>query len=209
MISLARGRKATALLRRHFAQELIEECPCTYYCVSANLTTGQLKVHRTGHLWLAVRASIAIPGVLPPVIEGTDILIDGGILDNLPIDIMSAMRRGPVIGVDVSNDYGFKATIDDIDHRPLRQLISHARQGTPNILRLLMAAGTVSSYSQSRKLRSHVDLLIEPPLPGVSMLDWKAFDFTVDAAYRYTMELMEKNKGILTSSENHPHPASG
>lgn len=204
MISLARGRKATALFRRHFADFLIEDCPCTYFCVSANLTKGVLKIHRTGPLWLAARASTAIPGVLPPVIEGTDILIDGGILNNLPIDVMSDMRRGPIVAVDVSSDYGFEATIDDIDHRPLWQLISHARQGTPNILRLLMAAGTISSYSQVKKLRSHVDLLIEPPLGGVSMLDWKAFDFTVDAAYRHTMEVLEKKKGLLYSAEKSP-----
>ncbi len=201
MISLARGRKATGLFRRHFREELIEDCPCTYFCVSANLTKGVLKIHRTGPLWLATRASTAIPGVLPPVIEGSDILIDGGIMNNLPIDVMSDMRRGPILAVDVSSDYGFEATIDDIDHRPLWQLVSHARQGTPNILRLLMAAGTISGYSQVKKLRGHVDLLIEPPLGGVSMLDWKSFDFTIDAAYRHTMEVLEKKKGVLIRYE--------
>ena len=59
-----------------------------------------------GH-W-ATRASTAIPGVLPPVIEGSDILVDGGVLNNLPVDFMSEMRRGPIIAVDASNDYGLQ-----------------------------------------------------------------------------------------------------
>jgi NTE family protein len=209
MIALARGKKATALFRRHFGEALIEDCPCTYFCVSANLTKGQLKVHRTGPIWWATRASTAIPGVLPPVIEGSDILVDGGVLNNLPVDFMSEMRRGPIIAVDASNDYGFKATIDDLDHRPLWQLVSHARKGTPNIVRVLMAAGALGSHTQMKLLRRNVDLLLEPPLAEVSMLDWKAFNFTVEAGYRHTMEMLEKKKGVLVPKEIRPVPPPG
>ncbi|MGO9602045.1 MAG: patatin-like phospholipase family protein [Candidatus Binataceae bacterium] len=201
LIALARGRKATSLFRRHFGEQQVEDCPCLFYCVSANLTTGRLKVHRTGPIWLATRASTAIPGVLPPVIEGSDILVDGGSLNNLPVDIMSEMRRGPIIAVDASSDRGFKATIDDLDNRSLWQLLGHARRGTPNIVRLLMAAGTISSSVHVKDLSSAVDLLIEPPLAQVSTLDWKAFDFSVDAGYRHTMEILEKKKGVLVSGE--------
>jgi NTE family protein len=209
LISLSRGRKATSLFRRYFGDQLVEDCPCPFFCVSANLTTGELKIYRTGPLWLATRASTSIPGVLPPVIDGSDILIDGGILNNLPIDVMSEMRRGPLIAVDASRDYGFKSTIDELDQRSIWQLLSHARNGTPNILRLLMAATTISSFVQIRKLRSHVDLLIEPPLAEVSMLDWKAFDFTVDAGYRHTMEVLEKKRGVFVSRGNPSRPAPG
>jgi NTE family protein len=201
LISLTRGRKASASLHKHFGDRLIEDCPCAYFCVSANLTSGELKIHRTGPIWRATRASTSIPGVLPPVIDGSDILIDGGILNNLPIDIMSAMRRGPLIAVDVSRDYGFKSTIDELDQRSIWQLMSHARQGTPNILRVLMAATTIGSLTHLKRLRSQVDVLIEPPLAQVSMLDWKAFNFTVEAGYRHTMEVMEKKKGALVATE--------
>jgi NTE family protein len=202
LISLARGRRTTALLRSHFGNALIEDCPIPYYCVSANLTTTQLKVHRNGLLWLATRASCAIPGVLPPVIEGSDILIDGGILNNLPIDIMSEMRRGQIVAANATSDFSFKSTIDDIDHRPFWKLLSHARQGTPNILRLLMAAGTIGSVPHLRGTRNLVDVMLEPDLGGVSTLDWKAFDFTIDAGYRHTIEVLEKNKGVLFSKES-------
>jgi NTE family protein len=88
-------------------------------------------------------------------------------------------------------------------------LMSHAWQGTPNILRVLMAATTISSFAQIRKLRSHADLLIEPPLAEVSMLDWGAFDFTVDAGYRHTMEVLEKNKGFMVTNEASSRPRPG
>jgi predicted acylesterase/phospholipase RssA len=55
----------------------------------------------------------------------------------------------------------------------------------------------MSSYAQVRALRNHVDLLIEPPLGEINMLDWKAFHKTVDAGYRHAMEILEKRKGVL------------
>ena len=197
VIALVRGRKASRAFRDHFGDQQIEDAPYPFFCLSVNLTTSRTIVHRTGPLWLALRASTSIPGVLPPVIDGTQILIDGGIMNNLPIDVMSEMRRGPIIAVDVSRDYGLKATIDDIDQRSLWQLCGHARHGTPNILTVLMAAGTVSSYAQLRTLRDRVDLLIEPQLDGISMLNWKAFDRAVEAGYRHAIEALEKHGGTL------------
>ncbi len=199
MIALTRGRMATKLFRKHLGENLIEDCAYPYYAISVNLTKSQVQVHRTGPLWWTARASVAIPGVLPPVIDGSDILVDGGVLNNLPVDVMSEMRRGPIVAVDLSGDFGFKATIDDIDHRPLWQLVRHARQGTPNIVRVLMAAGTIGSQSQTKMLRSQVDVLLSPSLAGISMLDWKSFYSTVDAGYRYAMEILEKKKGVLFS----------
>jgi NTE family protein len=197
LIALVRGRKASRFLREHFSDHRIEDCVYPLFCVSSNLTTSLLKVHRTGPIWLALRASSAIPGVLPPVIDGSEILIDGGLVNNLPIDIMGEMRRGPIVAVDVSSDHSFRATIDEIDRRPIWQLLGHARHGTPNIFTLLFAAGTMGSFAQSRELRKQVALLIEPPLPGMSLMSWKAFDSAVEAGYRETIQVLEKENGSL------------
>ncbi len=204
LISLSRGRKASHLLRENFGERLIEDCPCSFFCVSSNLTTSEVKVHRTGPLWLATRSSIAIPGVLPPVVEGSDILIDGGTINNLPIDVMREMRRGPIIAMDVSRAHALRATIDELDDRSLWQLFGHARSGTPNILTLLVSAGTVSSMVQVKLLRSQVDILIEPDLPDIGMLDWKSFHAVVESGYRYTIDLLEKKNGQLFASDPHP-----
>ncbi len=197
LVALFRGKRTTDFLQRHLEDHQIEDCVYPYFCVSTNLTTASLKVHRTGPLWRATRASIAIPGVLPPVIEESEILVDGGVLNNLPTDVMSEMRRGPVVASDVSRNYGFRATIDDLDQRPLWQLAGHARRGTPNIITLLMAAGTMSSYAIGRKLHERVDMVIEPQLSHVNMLDWKSFDLIVEEGYRSTMELLEDKRGAL------------
>ena len=200
MIALVRGRKTTSFLRHHFQNHQIEDTLYPYFCVSTNLTTGELYIHRSGPLWRATRASVAIPGVLPPVVLDSHILVDGGVLNNLPIDIMMEMRRGPIIACDVSRNYELKASVDDIDHRPLWQLLGHARKGTPNIVTVLMAAGMISSYQQSRVHRNDVEMLIEPEISEIAMLDWKSFERIVEAGYRQTIESLEKHKGSLLVS---------
>ena len=66
------------------------------------------------------------------------------------------------------------------------------RRGAPNIIGLLMRAGTVGSDAQIRHLRPHVDLLIEPRLDQISMLDWKSYAKAIEGGYRQTVDLLEK-----------------
>ena len=79
------------------------------FLVSSDLTTGRDYVHRSGPLWRALRASVAVPGILPPVSEGGHLLVDGGVMNNLPVDIMAADVRGPIIAVDISGEIDLRA----------------------------------------------------------------------------------------------------
>jgi NTE family protein len=197
IVSLARGRKVSRLLRDHFGDTHIEESWRTFFCTSSDLTNGQVSIHRTGPMWKAIRASVAIPGVLSPMVEGTHILVDGGVLNNMPIDLMLDMKRGPVIAVDVTREATITAEVEGIEDRPLWQLMRAHRRGAPNIIGLLMRAGTVGSAAQIRHLRPQLDLLIEPGLQNVSMLDWKSYQTTIEEGYRHTVKLLEQGDDPL------------
>jgi len=192
VIALARGRKVSRRLREHFGDLNVEECWRMLLCTSSDLTSGQVWVHRTGPIWKALRASVAIPGVLTPVIEGNHILVDGGVLNNMPIDLMLEMRRGPVIAVDVMREHTVSAAAGILEEQSLFNMLRSARRGSPNIITLLMRAGTVGSEAQIRHLRSHVDLLIEPRIESIGMLDWKAYRLAIDEGYRQTMAILEQ-----------------
>src|SRR5207249_8431970 len=84
-------------LDRLFAERSIEDLPLPYFCVSTNLTRSESMIHRAGSLRKWVAASMAVPGVGPPIFAGREILVDGGVLNNLPIDIMRGLGRGPVL----------------------------------------------------------------------------------------------------------------
>ncbi len=76
--------------------------PIPFSCVAANLVNGEEVVLSSGNLPLAMRASMAIPGVFSPVVQDSMMLVDGGIANNYPVDVMRGMGADIIIGVDVS-----------------------------------------------------------------------------------------------------------
>jgi NTE family protein len=190
LISLTSGRRVSRLLHAGFGDVAIEDLPLPFYCVSSNLTTGHSEIHRRGTLWRWLRASVSIPGVLPPVMNHGDVLVDGATMNNLPVDIMRELGRGPVIGCDVGADKAFTSEGDEMDMPPLWRIREWLlwRQKRPNILRILLRAGMVNSSATTLAHRDKTDLLLQPPLARIDMLNWKAFDRAIAAGYEYTVQ---------------------
>jgi NTE family protein len=190
IVSLVAGRKVSRLLRQEFGSVAIEDLPLPFYAVSANLTTGHGSVHRDGELWRWLRASVAIPGVLPPVFHRGEVHVDGGAINNMPVDVMRASHAGIVIGVDVGSDTTFTSDIQDVDLPPLWKLLGWFRRHKqrPTILQILWRAGMVNSDAATIAGRRLTDLLLQPPLADVDLLNWKAFERAIAAGYRHTTE---------------------
>jgi len=123
LVSLRAGRKASHMLREAFGERDIEDLPIPFYAVSSNLTEGGLHVHEIGKLWIALRASSALPGVLPPVFANGQVLVDGGVIDNLPVGEMRKRMSGEIIAVDVGGGYRLEAMIEETELPPWWQLI--------------------------------------------------------------------------------------
>lgn len=194
LIALFRGAKVSALLRQHFGEARIEDMAKPFFCVSSDLTTGRDYVHRSGTLWRALRASVALPGILPPVTaDGGHLLVDGGVMNNLPVDIMASEARGPIIAVDVSGEIDLRAFDSEYGERSIWSLIAQRMRGSPSIISILMRAGTVGSDAQRRLVRDQADFLFEPPLEGIGMRDWKAFDRAIAQGYAHTMLEIERH----------------
>jgi NTE family protein len=191
-VSLVSGRKVSRLLRDDFGDVTIEDLPLTFFCVSSNLTTGHSEVHRHGELWRWLRASVAIPGVLPPVVHKGELLVDGGTMNNLPVDAMRELGRGPVIGCDVGADRAFTTDTDDVDVPLPWQLMRwiQVRRHRPNIFQILWRAGMVNSSAMTAAHREKTDLLLQPPLAQIDMLNWKAFERAIDAGYAHAVRLL-------------------
>ena len=192
-VSLVSGRKVTRLLQHAFGDLTIEDLPLDFFCVSSNLTTGHSEVHRRGELWRWLRASVAIPGVLPPVVHKGEVLVDGGTMNNLPVDAMRELGRGPVIGCDVGADRAFTTDTDEIDVPLPWQLMSWLREKRhrPNIFQILWRAGMVNSTAMTVAHREKSDLLLQPPLAQIDMLNWKAFERAIAAGYEYAARRLE------------------
>ena len=192
-VSLVSGRKVTRLLQRAFGDVTIEDLPLDFFCVSSNLTTGHSEVHRRGELWRWLRASVAIPGVLPPVVHKGELLVDGGTMNNLPVDAMRDLGRGPVIGCDVGADRAFTTDTDEVDVPLPWQLMRWMREKKhrPNIFQILWRAGMVNSNAMTAAHREKTDLLLQPPLAQIDMLNWNGFDRAIAAGYEYAVRRLE------------------
>jgi NTE family protein len=192
-VSLVSGHKVTRLLQNAFGDVVIEDLPLSFFCVSSNLTTGHSEVHRRGELWRWLRASVAIPGVLPPVVHKGEILVDGGTMNNLPVDAMRDLGRGPVIGCDVGADRAFTTDMDDVDVPLPWQLLRWMREKKhhPNIFQILWRAGMVNSNAMTAAHREKTDLLLQPPLAQIDMLNWNGFDRAIAAGYEYAVRRLE------------------
>jgi NTE family protein len=171
-VALTRGRKVSRLLEREYGAAAIEDLRRPYFCVSANLTTGKAVEHRRGRLAQALRASVAIPGVMPPVFRDDGVLVDGAVINNLPLDVMRKYSPGFVIGCDVGADRGFG-----------KQRI--------NIFQILMRSGMVNSNSAAAAQRELADVLLKPPLNNIDLLDWRAFDGAIELGYAYARAALE------------------
>jgi NTE family protein len=190
VVALAAGRRVSDRLHSEFGDVDIADLPLPYFCVSSNLTSGQIGVHRQGPLWKWTRASAAIPGVLPPVSDQGEVFVDGGTMNNLPVDVMREHGRGPVIGIDVGADPTFRSNTEEIDTPPPWHVASWARvwRRRPNIVQLLVRSGMVNSQAATVARRDLTDLLLLPPLRQIDMLNWKSFDAAIDAGYAHARE---------------------
>jgi predicted acylesterase/phospholipase RssA len=197
MASLLAGRRITASIERGGGSWDIEDLWIPYFCVSTNLTTGRSVVHRRGSAVRAIRASVAIPGVLPPVPEGDELLVDGGVLNNLPIDAMRDIDpSGPVIAVDVLPPQGPRARSDfGLSVSGWRLALSQILPGksslrVPTLGNTIMRSMFVGSEgARAEMLREGLaDLYLSINASGIGLLEFDAVEKVARIGYEASIE---------------------
>jgi NTE family protein len=177
--SLVRGSKTRQALRDAFGERHIEELPLRFFCLSCDLIGREAVVHRTGPLTEAIYASLAIPGVFPPVAtpEGR-LLVDGGVLDNLPVATMARTGEGPVIAIDVTGRAGQhqRAARPGLTRlgRPLRRVLTGSEAEIPRLGETIVRTVMVGSTDTTAAARLHADAVITPQVEGIGLMDWGA-----------------------------------
>ena len=194
LVSLARGRRFEASLARCVgADTVIEGLPGQFRCVSTDLATRSRVVHDRGRLVAAVRASVGIPVLLPPVADGARLLVDGGVLDNLPVDLLTERDEGPVVAVNISMG-GSGAPSSGT-----------GRSGTPRRVRVpalgetLIRTMTIGSGGAVAAAREQGADVVTPATLGVGLLEFHQFDLMVEAGRAAARALLERTGGDLVA----------
>jgi predicted acylesterase/phospholipase RssA/CRP-like cAMP-binding protein len=182
-VALIRSRKAAAMLERLFGGLLVEELERTLFTVSADLVSSRLIVHRSGTVAHAVGASMSIPGLAPPVRRLGGLLVDGGVLNNLPVDHMAETDEGPVVAVDV---------IRRLDAPHEGEELS-----LPSITETLARATVLGSVERAERNRALARLVITPDVQDVALREWSALDRAVEAGRRAAQESLAASAAEL------------
>ena len=200
--SLIRGAKTRRLLHQVFGERRIEELPLRFFCVSCDLIARETVLHRTGPVAEAVYSSLAIPGVFPPVASDGRLLVDGGVLDNLPVAAMARAGEGPVIAVDATGRTGSlerrrQRAVTRVG-RPVRRILTGSEADIPHLGETMMRAVTVGSTDIAAAARLHSDLVITPKVEQIGLMDWKALPRVVELGRRAARDALEADPELLS-----------
>ncbi len=202
LLALSAGRYLDRILTEHLTAVPIEDLPLRFFCVSADLNRAEKVIHERGPLWPAVRASLALPGIYPPVYADGHLLIDGGALDNVPVEVMRGrVGHGSIVAVDVSPEVvpltaaPFETTLSGWRVLGRRLNPFAQRQALPGIADILIRSTGLSQVPHRRAALDddRVDLLLRPPIGRIGVLDFKGGIALIEAGYRYAAEALAKS----------------
>ncbi|MBK8295422.1 MAG: DHA2 family efflux MFS transporter permease subunit [Solirubrobacterales bacterium] len=196
--SLIRGDRARAMLERTFGNTTIEELGRGLFTGATELRSGELVVNRHGLLWEAVGTSFSLPVLAPPHLRGRQLLIDGSLVDNLPVETMAADGEGPVIAVDVKASFKRPAGERAEDQGAGSAPNDDSEIRIPGLTETLARVLLLGSSNTSEAARRHADWMITPQTEGVGLLEFHQLDAAREAGRIAAREALgEVPSGIL------------
>jgi NTE family protein len=166
--SLIRGERVKAVLQRTLP-EPIETFPRGFFCVAADLHSGEAVTLREGPGWEAVGASMCIPGFAPPAPVGGRLLVDGAIVDAIPVSFMSR-DEGPIIAVDATAESRSGATAAELK--------------APGLIDTLTRVSLLSNLRTVHRSLELATLTVRPRDMGVGMLEFHLIDVMRESGRR-------------------------
>ena len=175
--ALNNGQQVDLLLAgigaRYAGLPSFDSLPTPFRCIAFDLPTATPVVLDRGSLPVAMRATMSLPGIFPPVMMGPRVLVDGGAVNNVPADVVRKMGADVVIAVDVGN-------VNDTT-RVARHSFFDVMNGTVDAM----------TRANTRRGMAKADVLIVPDLERFSSLDWRRAKELADAGYAATDSLRD------------------
>lgn len=192
VFSLLRGDRLSRALAEQCGETQLEDLWLPLVVVSSNLTHRSLELHTRGPAWEALRASSSLPGLVEPQIRDGQILVDGGLIDNLPVGVARDRLAGRVIAVDVTSDLDL-TTKASAYPSPWTELLARLfrRRGSvapPGMLEVMMHSLLLASLAHTRHMRLEADLCLRPDLGKFGMLALERHSEIIEAGYRYAQQ---------------------
>lgn len=179
LLSIMSGKKMSNYVKKMMGDTYLEDFWVGSYCVSTNYSNSTIKIHERGLARKQIEASIAIPGIYPPVVIDNQLHVDGGVVDNLPIETMYKYPVQHIIAISLSQ---LRTQEVDFDETPTaskliwNKIAGKKKYRIPGISSILVNSLTLNSRQKQEMTKSGVAIYLEMELKGIGMLDdtkWK------------------------------------
>jgi NTE family protein len=147
-----RGKRVTSLLRRFVGDAQFEDLSIPLFCVATDIITGEEIVLNQGSVLEAVRASISIPIIFTVTRKDGRYLVDGGLVNPVPVSVLKRMGADFIIAVDVTPDRKERAAY----------LREHNETKEPGIFQVMVQSIYITTYLTARTVSRGADALVRP-----------------------------------------------
>lgn len=182
--ALARTEGAEEMMTKVFGDAMIETLPIDLYTIAADLVNAEMVVQRRGRVADATLSTARIPAMLPPGRFDGRLLVDGGLIRNLPVDVMADMNEGPVVAIEVGGR--FEPAVEE-DGQP----------GLPAVGETLMRSILLGSTAMADSVTARSDLVIEPEVSGLKMLAFHEIDRAIEIGRRAAEENLDAIRELV------------
>ena len=204
LLSILSGDRLTRLIMDTFGQYQIEDLPINFFCVVANLSKSQKDIKKHGELWEWLRASTAIPGLLPPFEKEGVVYVDGGVCTNLPVqDMRDELNRvGTIIALDIRippfhvNTYHFPPILT------FRNILAHSlglsrnHYVLPALFDVLVESSTINQYIYDTQGAKGADIMVAPDTSAINFSQARRSNSLALLAYKLAKETLTQQKSI-------------
>ena len=198
IVSLMTGGKLNKSLQKMYGDVQIEDLWVKYFAVSANMTRAQTEVHVRGPVWKSVRMSMSIPGQIPPVVFNGELHVDGGVLNNLPVDVMREICDGIIIANNVSPRIELNTNdVSENTHSGWFYMLNALNPFTkktemPGIFNTLVRSGMLSSIKATNVTKAMANIYMSPPIDNFQLLDFGSSREIEEVGYQYALDIMNE-----------------
>lgn len=184
-----KSKAVDEVYRNAFGELLIEDQPIPFFAVSCNLTTGNQFLFEQGPVWKAVRASTSIPVFFEPFMAGRQVMVDGALVNNVPVDCMRAKGARKILTVDVGLEEDITA-----------HMIDDSNVQMPTMMKSLMRVIELGGIEKSRQARVISDLYVQPSIEKIGLMEFERREEIIALGYEAglkaipdILEMLQKN----------------
>ena len=207
--SYTTGHEFNRGIFKTFGNSQIEDFWLEFYCNTTNISKSRSEIHNSGYVWRYVRASMSLAGLMPPLCDDGNLLLDGGYVDNLTVSHMKSLGADVVFAIDVGS-------LDDSTPQTFGDSLSgtwaifnrwnpfSSYPNPPTLSEIQARLAYVSSHDALERAKTTPGCLyMRPPIDAYGTLEFAKFDEIYELGYRFGREYLGglRDKGVLPAME--------